>query len=59
MSGYSIDALIDDLKTCYGAKASREAIGLMLAARQRGMMKQHDIFAQAAIRLCRHQTVDH
>lgn len=53
MTGYTITSLVEDLRASYGSGASQEAVALIVAARNRGMAKERDIFTTAAILLCR------
>lgn len=50
---YSIHELVHDLAVRYGMGATTHAIALSIAARDRGLKQQQDIFTQAAIMLCR------
>jgi hypothetical protein len=49
---YTIASLVEDLRSCYGARAPGEALGLMIAARNHGMKRERDVFTTAAILLC-------
>lgn len=50
---YDLASLVEDLRASYGHDASNEAVGLIIAARDRGMMPEAGVFASAAIMLCR------
>jgi hypothetical protein len=50
---YTVTSLVEDLRASYGAGASNEAVALIIAARNRGLSKERDIFTAAAILLCR------
>jgi hypothetical protein len=49
---YTLSTLVDDLRATYREQAPSEALGLMVAAKQRGMLKERDVFTSAAIMLC-------
>jgi hypothetical protein len=50
---YSVAALVEDLRASYGPAAPKEALGLMVIARDRGLARERVLFATAAILLCR------
>jgi hypothetical protein len=50
---YTITSLVEDLRDSYGAGAPNQAVALIVAARNRGMLRERDIFTTAAILLCR------
>lgn len=50
---YHMGSLVQDLRSSYGAAAPREALALMIVARDRGLAKERDVFVTAAILLCR------
>lgn len=49
---YSIHELVHDLAVRYGSTATTQAIALSIAARDRGLKEQQNVFTQAAIMLC-------